>query len=272
MQQAAHDYVVTEQREAPLLLSMPHGGTELPPSIVPRLTSAGLEVADTDWWMDRLYDFAANLGATVVRTTLSRYVIDMNRDPSGASLYPGQATTELCPVQTFDGVPIYLPGQQPDDTEIAERRQVYFAAYHQTLAQELARLKARHGYAILYDCHSIRSVVPRLFAGRLPVFNIGTNSGLSCAPALEKVAVDAFASDRDFDHVLNGRFKGGWITRHYGQPKTGVHAIQLELAQRAYMDEAPPWRFDVTKADRLRPTLQRVLEAILGWAQRTLGA
>lgn len=267
-----HDHLVIERREAPLVLSMPHGGTELPPSIASRLTSDGLAVADTDWWMDRLYDFAADLGATVVRTTLSRYVIDVNRDPSGASLYPGQATTELCPLQTFDGVPIYRPGEAPDDAEIAERRTVYFEPYHQALARELARLKARHGYAILYDCHSIRSVVPRLFPGRLPVFNIGTNSGLSCAPGFETAAVEAFASDRNFDHVLNGRFKGGWITRHYGQPNSGVHAIQLELAQRAYMDETPPWRFDAAKADRLRPTLRRVLGAVLGWAQSTLGA
>jgi formiminoglutamase len=264
------DPIIVERRGGPLLLSMPHGGTELPDWIKPRLTQAGIDVADTDWWMDRLYDFAGELDATVVRTKQSRYVIDVNRDPSGRSLYPGQATTELCPVQTFDGAPIYRPGKEPNDAEIAERRQRYFAPYHEALEQELMRLKATHGHALLYDCHSIRSVVPRLFDGRLPVFNIGTNSGTSCAPGLEAEIVKAFALDANFDHVLNGRFKGGWITRRYGQPKNGVHAVQLEMAQLAYMNEAPPWSFDPVKAAKVRPTLHRALNGMLAWARANL--
>jgi N-formylglutamate deformylase len=266
----SNDFVIVERRDGPLLLSMPHAGTEIPDRLAPRLTDAGVAVADTDWWMERLYDFADELDATIIRMKLSRYVIDVNRDPSGRSLYPGQTTTELCPTLTFDGAAIYRPGRAPDEDDIAERRGRYFAPYHQALDSELARLKMAHGYALLYDCHSIRSVLPRLFEGTLPVFNIGTNGGASCAPGLQAEVVRAFAADESFDHVLNGRFKGGWITRHYGRPDHGVHAVQLEMAQRAYMAEVPPWALDSAKADRVRPTLRRALTAMIDWARKNL--
>lgn len=266
----ASDVVIVERRGGPLLLSMPHAGTGIPDWLRPRLTEAGAAVPDTDWWMERLYDFAETLDATVVRAKLSRYVIDVNRDPSGQSLYPGQTTTELCPLLTFDGLPIYRNGYTPGQRETAERRERYFAPYHQALERQLARLKSAHGYALLYDCHSIRSVLPRLFDGTLPVFNIGTNAGASCASGLQADVVRAFAADENFDHVLNGRFKGGWITRHYGRPQDGVHAVQLEMAQRAYMAEAPPWTYDADKADKVRPTLRGALAAMLGWARANL--
>lgn len=265
------DFLVIERRNGPLLLSMPHPGTVIPDWLAPRLTATGRAIDDTDWWMEKVYDFAAALDASVVRTTLSRYVIDCNRDPSGASLYPGQATTELCPIATFDGEALYESGKAPDAAEIAQRRARYFMPYHAALEAELARIKALHGYALLFDCHSIRSIVPRLFDGRLPVFNIGTNSGASCADGIAHAVVTACAAHAHYDHVLNGRFKGGWITRRYGRPAEGVHAVQLEMAQLAYMEETRPWRFDPAKTDALRPTLRAALTGMIEWAQRNLG-
>ncbi len=266
------DFLITERRGGPLLLSMPHGGTTIPDWLAPRLSANGTAIDDTDWWIDKLYDFAASLDATVLRTTLSRYVIDVNRDPSGASLYPGQATTELCPVTDFDGIPLYKDGEAPGEAEIADRRVRYFAPYHAALEAELARLKSIHGYALLFDCHSIRSVVPRLFEGRLPVFNIGTNSGAACDDGIAAAVVTACAAHPDFDYALNGRFKGGWITRRYGKPADGVHAVQLELAQLAYMEEARPWRFDPIKTQRLQPTLRTALAGMIDWGKTHFGA
>jgi N-formylglutamate amidohydrolase len=251
---------------------MPHGGTTIPDWLAPRLSEEGRAIDDTDWWIDQLYDFAEALDASVVRTTVSRYVIDCNRDPSGVSLYPGQATTELCPVQTFDGVSLYQDGEAPGDAEIADRRAKYFRPYHDALAAELARLKAIHGYALLFDCHSIRSVVPRLFEGRLPVFNIGTNSGASCDEGISAAVVKAVSAHPAYDHALNGRFKGGWITRHYGQPAQNIHAVQLELAQLAYMEEARPWRFDPIKTRDLQPTLRQALAGMIDWGKTHFGA
>ena len=265
------DFLEINEGDAPLVLSMPHGGQRLAPGLEAHLTEAGRGLGDTDWWIERLYDFAPELGASVVRTEISRTVIDVNRDPSGASLYPGQATTGLCPTTTFDGEPLYLEGQAPDDDEIAQRRESYFQPYHDALARRLQATVARHGYALLYDCHSIRSLVPRLFDGELPVFNIGTNGTGSCAAGLEQAAVEACAIAEGYSFVVNGRFKGGWITRHYGQPGAGVHAVQMELAQRAYMEETPPWNFDEARAARLRPVLKDLLGRMVDWAQRNLG-
>jgi len=258
--------VEVTRRGGPLVLSMPHAGTHVPPDIHECLTPLGRGLPDTDWWIDRLYDFATELDATVVCATASRYVIDVNRDPSGQSLYPGQATTDLCPTTTFDGDPLYAEGTEPDAVEIERRRRDWFEPYHAALAAEIGRVRERHGYALLYDCHSIRSRVPRLFDGELPVLNIGTNGSSSCAPGIEDAVVSACASQDIFTHVVNGRFLGGWITRHYGQPDTGVHALQMELAQRAYMEETPPWTFDEGRAAAIRPVLRDVLTAMLRWA------
>src|SRR5215216_6393872 len=204
------DWLDVRRGEAPLLLSIPHAGVELPEEFAPGLISPWLARRDADWWMDKLYDFAPSLGATVVRTGLSRTVVDVNRDPSGASLYPGQPTTELCPTMTFDGEPLYRSGEMLDPAEVAERRARFFDPYHEALSAEIERLRARHGRIVLYDGHSIRSVIPRLFEGELPHFNIGTNSGASCAPALQELAAEACAAT-PFSAVVNGRFKGGWI-------------------------------------------------------------
>jgi len=242
----------------PVVLGMPHVGTEIPDDLATRLNEAGRTIADTDWWIDRLYD-GLLASATVVRATFSRYVIDANRDPSGASLYPGQNTTGICPTTTFDGDPIYRQGHEPGDAEIAARTLTYHNAYHDALAGQIERVKARHGVAVLYDCHSIRSNVPYLFDGQLPVFNIGTNGGTTCAPEIEQAVVSVCSGADGFDFALNGRFKGGWTTRTYGRPALGVHAIQMEMGQRAYMEEIPPWTYREDRAGVIRPYLQDLL-------------
>jgi N-formylglutamate deformylase len=262
------DWVIIERREAPLIVSIPHEGTDLL-GFEPAFVDPWLARKDADWRLDELYDFVAPLGVTLLRTRLSRSIIDVNRDPSGASLYPGEATTELVPTTTFDGEPLYRPGLAPDAAEIAERRRLYFDPYHAALAGEIARLRQKHKRVALFDAHSIRSVIPRLFAGELPVFNLGTNSGASCDPGLcETIGAVLAASGQT--SVVDGRFKGGWITRAYGKPSEGVEALQLELACRAYMQEPQrpspknwPTPIDEKRATPTRATLKRALEAVL---------
>ena len=244
--------------DGPVLLAQPHGGTHLPKDIAKRLNDTGRALADTDWHIDRVYDGVLPR-ATVVRATFHRYVIDANRGPDDASLYPGQNTTGLCPVTDFDGRDIYHAGEAPQADEIADRLACFHAPYHAALEEELQRIRARHGVAILYDCHSIRSVIPFLFDGQLPDFNIGTNGSTTCAPIIEALVDNTCSAATGFSTVLNGRFKGGWTTRHYGRPVDNLHAIQMELAQRTYMAEAAPWDFDEPRAARLRPVLARVL-------------
>ena len=261
------------RNDAPLILSMPHAGVEVPTACAQGLLSPWLARRDADWWIDRLYDFAHELGATVVRTSISRTVIDVNRDPGGVSLYPGQATTELCPTMTFDGDALYDSNAAPDAAAIAERRATYYAHYHAALAGEISRLKAQHAAIVVYDCHSIRSRIPRLFAGDLPNFNLGTYEGASCAAALT-AAVEGVCDRTAYSRVTNGRFKGGFITRHYGRPHEGVHALQMELACRGYMHEVPgavepkswPPHYDEEYAAPLRQVLRSVLQACLGFA------
>jgi len=248
-----------EAGAGPILLAQPHGGIEIPESILTRLNQHGHARADTDWHISRLY---AGLAAdvTAVSTALHRYVIDANRDPADQSLYPGQNTTSLCPTTTFDGNEIYLPGQTPSTDEISERQRIYHQPYHDALQEQLERIHQKHGYVILYDCHSIRSLVPYLFDGKLPDFNIGTNSGASCDPAIEAAVQTVCATTEGYCAVSNDRFKGGWTTRHYGEPGRGFHAIQMELAQRNYMLERAPWSYANDKADKLRVILAEILK------------
>jgi N-formylglutamate deformylase len=251
------------RRGGPLLVSMPHVGAELPPPLAARFTGAARAVPDTDWHVDRLYDFLAELDATVLAARWSRLVIDLNRPPDGASLYPGQATTGLCPAELFDGTPVYREGQAPGAEEIAARRAAYWQPYHDALAAELARLKARHGRVLLWDAHSIAAAIPRLFDGRLPDHNIGTARGASCAPGMGEAVLEAARAFPAYSAVLNGRFVGGHITRAYGRPGQGIHAVQLELSQSAYMDGAPSFRFDEGRARALRPALKAMMRAAL---------
>jgi N-formylglutamate deformylase len=250
------------QGTSPIILAFPHTGTEVPPAIWDRLNDNGRILADTDWHIHRLYDGLLP-DATTVRATFHRYVIDANRDPAGVSLYPGQNTTGLVPDTDFDGNAIWKDGAAPTQTDIAERLADFHAPYHAAVAAEIERVKALHGVAILYDCHSIRSHIPFLFDGKLPDFNIGTDMGRTCAPEIEAAAVESCAHAEGYDHVLNGRFKGGWTTRHYGKPATGVHAIQMELAQCTHLaTETPPFAYDTAKAERLRIPLKQLLQRI----------
>lgn len=246
--------------DSPVVLGQPHGGTFVPDDIAPRFNANGAGLTDTDWHITRLYEGLLP-GATVVKSNVHRYVIDANRDPAGVSLYPGQNTTTLVPLTDFDGQPIWQEGQEPSVDEIEDRRIAYHAPYHAALEAELQRVREKHGIAILFDCHSIRSNIPFLFEGELPIFNTGTNNGATCAPELEQ-AVHQVAEDSGMSSILNGRFKGGWTTRHYGRPEIGIHAIQMEISQRAYMHETPPWEYDETRAAEARPHLQKMLEAL----------
>jgi formiminoglutamase len=256
------------QGDGPVVLGVPHAGTFVPDDIRARLNDTGLKLADTDWHVDRLYTGLLP-GATMVKANFHRYVIDANRDPEGVSLYPGQNTTTLCPVTDFDGRPIYHAGEEPDADEIEARRLAWHAPYHAALAAELDRVRARHGVAILYDCHSIRSVVPFLFDGTLPDFNTGTNNGTTCAPEIEAAVVSGAEAAEGYTSVLNGRFKGGWTTRHYGRPGEGLHAIQMELAQKTHLaTEDTPFAYDEAKADRLRIHLKDILSALDNLAPR----
>ncbi len=251
---------------APLLVSIPHMGTHVPDEIARRLTPAALALPDTDWHLDRLYDFLDALGASVLAATHSRYVVDLNRPPDDESLYPGQDVTGLVPLDTFARAPLYA-GPAPDAAEVAARRDRYWRPYHERLAAELERLKAAHGYALLWDAHSIASEVPRFFTGRLPDFNIGTGGGTAADPSLAAALLATARSAPGYTAVLNGRFKGGYITRRYGDPAHDVHAVQLELAQATYMEERPPFPFREDLAAGVRPHLRRMLERMLAWGR-----
>lgn len=250
--------------DSPVVLGLPHTGTELPTDIAATLNDQGLALADTDWHIHQLYDGLIP-GLTTVRTPIHRYAIDVNRDPGGVSLYPGQNTTSLCPLTDFDGQPIYRDGAAPDDAEIDRRRRLYHAPYHAALSAELDRVRGLYGFAILYDCHSIRSQIPFLFDGTLPDFNIGTNGGQTCAPGIEALTTVRCTAAPGLTTVVNGRFKGGWTTRHYGRPADGLHAIQMELAQSTYMLERPPWSYDPARATALRAHLTRILNDLSRW-------
>jgi N-formylglutamate amidohydrolase len=248
----------------PLLISVPHDGRELPQSIRTRMTAAGLRISDTDWHVAKLYNFARDFGAHVLVANYSRYVVDLNRSAGDGVLYPGQVVTGLCPTVTFSGEAIYSL-DEVDSVEIEERVGRYWQPYHEQIQATLDSIRRRFGYALLWDAHSIPSNVPRLFDGELPVLNLGSNDGRSCAGDLESVVAEVMLEQCN-SSVLNGRFKGGYITRNYGSPEHGVHALQLEIAQRAYMDERT-LLFDEGKADRLRPILQAMIDRFLRSAQ-----
>lgn len=259
------------QGSSPLLVSMPHVGTYLPPALAARMTAEGRTVPDTDWHIDRLYDFLEPLDATLLAATHSRYVIDLNRPPDNTSLYPGSSVTGLCPVDRFDNGPIYGNGAPLAADEIEERRITYWQPYHDAIVAALSQIHAQHGYALLFEAHSIRSVVPRFFEGRLPDINLGTASGASADPELAARLIECAGEAVAYTSVLNGRFKGGYITRHYGAPHDHVHAVQLELAQITYMDEDPPFAFDEAKANGVRPVLRSIVETMLGWGRERYG-
>lgn len=272
---STHEWLAVHHGELPFIVSFPHTGTEIPPDIEERLVSPWLARKDADYWVDVLYDFAHAMGATTLRTSLSRTVVDVNRDPSGASLYPGMTTTGLCPVETFDGEPLYRPGREPDAAEIARRRTAFFDPYHAALRAEIERLRERHDRVVLWDAHSIRSRMPRLFDGELPQFNLGTSGGASCDAELAR-AIENVCDSSGLSRITNGRFRGGWITRHYGAPERGIHAVQMELAMRGYLEEPAqpdernwPAELDDARAARLRVALRDAFSACIQFVTRS---
>jgi N-formylglutamate deformylase len=268
----SHEWLAVHHGDSPLIVSFPHTGTEIPAAIESRLISPWVGRKDADHWVDVLYDFAHPMGATTIRTALSRTVVDVNRDPSGASLYPGQPTTGLCPLETFDGEPLYPPGDEPVAAEVDRRRKSFFEPYHEAIRAQIARLRAIHPAVVLYDAHSIRSRVPRLFDGELPHLNLGTDGGRSADPALI-ADIERLCESSALSHVTDGRFRGGWITRHYGKPRDGIHAVQMELAMRGYLREPEslnertwPAPLDDVLAARLRVALRDILDTCMNFA------
>lgn len=250
---------------APLVVSLPHVGTLIPDELRDRYVERALGVEDTDWFLDRLYAFVKDRGASLLVPRYSRYVVDLNRPSDNRPMYAGSNNTELCPTRCFTGDPIYRDGRAPTEAEVRQRVATYWQPYHDALAAELARVRAEHGHVVLFDGHSIKSELPWLFEGRLPDMNLGTASGAACAPALADRIVAVFAAQSAYSHVLNGRFKGGHITRHYGNPAGGVHAVQLEMCWRAYMDETPPYVWHEARAAAVTPLLRRLIDTLIDW-------
>lgn len=254
----------------PLLISVPHAGKLVPDELQPKLTQIARSLPDTDWYVDQLYGFAEQMGASIIRATYSRYVVDLNRSPESASLYPNAPTSRVCPTHTFAGEALYREGTQPDDAEIADRLERYWHPYHQCIAEEIWRIRSDHGSALLWDAHSIASRMPTLFEGELPAFNFGTRDDSSCPRAIGEALLRTIQSDGRYSAVLNGRFKGGYITDAYGRPADRVFAVQLELAQRTYMDESRPSQYDPAHAQVVQPCIQQLLKIYLDSARNAL--
>jgi N-formylglutamate amidohydrolase len=256
---------VFEAGDTPLVIDVPHAGCAVPADIRERLSPSARPLPDTDWFVDKLYAFASGLGASMQVATHSRYVVDLNRPPDDTALYPGREQSALVPTRTFDGKPVYLPGKAPDEEERAARVSKFWRPYHDHLARHLEQVRGRFGFCVLWDAHAIRTEGASLFAGPLPDLNIGTNGGKSCDPGLTRLLADRCADLARFDHVVDGRFKGGYVTRHYGRPGRGYHAVQLELAQAIYMEETQTARFEPDRAAVLMSVLERLLGAVLRW-------
>lgn len=253
------------QGHTPLLLSLPHVGTALPEALAQRLTPRALQVEDTDWHLEALYAFVRDMGVGVIAPRYSRYVIDLNRPSENTPMYAGANNTELCPTRFFTGEPLYRAGQEPDGAEVQSRVAHYWQPYRQALSAEMERLQAIHGHAVLLEGHSIKSVLPWLFEGTLPDLNLGTASGASAAPSLREALAAVLSAQSGFSHVVDGRFKGGHITRQYGQPQRGWHAVQLEMCWKCYMAEEPPYHIDPARAERITPVLRALVQTLLEW-------
>jgi N-formylglutamate deformylase len=260
-----HDVYTLRRGTRPLLVSVPHVGTLIPEDQRERYVERAYATEDTDWHLDRLYDFVRELGASLLVPRYSRYLIDLNRPPEDAPMYPGVNNTELCPTRFFTGEPLYREGRAPDAAEVARRREIYWRPYHHALGVELQRLRAAHGHVVLFDAHSIQSRLPWLFQGRLPDLNLGTAGGTSCAPSLRDALAQVLESQSTFTHVVDGRFKGGYITRQYGRAAQGVHAVQLEMCWVCYMPERTPYAWDAEQAAKVQPLLRRLVDTMLSW-------
>lgn len=255
----------------PLLVSVPHVGTEIPPALAARMQPRAQQTEDTDWHLARLYDFVREMGAGLIVPRYSRFVVDLNRPPENTPMYPGSNNTELCPTHFFSGDPLYLPGQEPDDAEIRRRVATYWRPYHDALEAELQRLRAEHGHAILFEGHSIQTELPWLFDGRLPDLNLGTVDGAACTPTLRAALARALAAQNRFSHVVDGRFKGGYNTRHYGRPAERWQAVQMEMCWHCYMQTEPPWHYDEARALHAQVVLRTLVQAMLDWRPDAAG-
>ena len=251
-------------------MSIPHVGEYIPDDIIEKLMPIAGFVPDTDWYLDRLYNFADDLGVSVLKANYSRYVIDLNRAPDSRALYPGANNTELVPTSTFLELPLYETSKKPDADEIISRKEIYWAPYHQHIMDTITELRDRHGYCVLFDCHSIKSVVPRFFDGILSDFNIGTAEGTSCDIELENLLSDTLSKYSNFSLAINGRFKGGYITRQYGKPEQGIHAFQLELSTATYMDEEPDFKWREDLAELVRPSLKDMMQVAVKWRPKQM--
>jgi formiminoglutamase len=256
------DWLHVHKGDQPIIISIPHAGQRLLASQNEDLIDPRAALDDTDHFVDRLYDFAFDMGISLIRSDMSRLVIDLNRDPEGVSLYPGRSTTGLVPTTDFKGLILYHEGKEPDNLEIRQRLIDYYHPYHEAIRQEINRLRIKFGRVILYDAHSVRSVLPWLFEGGLPLFNIGTNAGSTCSPALTEAVIKVCGPDS----VINGRFKGGYITRHYTNLNNGIETIQMELSKRGYMDEERTL-WDDGRALALQKTLKTIMTICLKHAQ-----
>jgi N-formylglutamate deformylase len=261
----ASDICTLHRGTAPLLVSIPHVGTAIPDELRGRYAERAIAVEDTDWHLDEVYAFVREMGASLLLPRHSRYVIDLNRPPENAPMYPGVNNTELCPTRFFTGDALYRSGEGPPDAEIEARCERYWRPYHRALEAELARIQALHGHVVLFDAHSIKSELPWLFEGRLHDLNLGTADGSSCAPDLRARLAQVLAAQDRYSHVVDGRFKGGHITRHYGRPSAGRHAVQLEMTWRCYMREEPPFEVDAERLAALQPTLRALIATMRDW-------
>ena len=265
---ADHPSFHLQRGTTPLLVSLPHCGEHIPDELRAHYLPRALAVEDTDWHLHRLYAFAADMGASVLQPRASRFVIDLNRPSDNAPMYPGANNTELCPTRFFTGDPIYVDGAAPSEAAIAGRISQWWQPYHDAIAAELARLKAEHGHAVIFDGHSIKSELPWLFEGRLPALNLGTVDGASCAPSLREQLRGVLAAQDRYSHVVDGRFKGGYITRHYGRPVDNIHAVQLEMIWDCYMEETPPYAYRPDKAAQVQPLLRELVRTMRDWRPR----
>ena len=249
----------------PLLVSLPHAGTHIPEHVQQALVPRALLVEDTDWFLDQLYDFVRDMGASLLVPRHSRYVVDLNRPSDNAPMYPGSNNTELCPTRSFTGDTLYREGMSPSAADVTQRVATYWQPYHDALRAELTRLTTTHGHAVLFDGHSIKSQLPWLFDGTLPDLNLGTARGAACAPSLRDALAAVLRSQERFSVAIDGRFTGGYITREYGRPAHGVHAVQLEMCWSTYMSETPPYAWRAEQASQVQPLLRQLVGTMLDW-------
>lgn len=250
--------------KVPILLSVPHCGTEFPQELKGQYKQHLINAPDdTDWFVNRLYDFAASMGITMIHSTFSRWVIDLNRDPESKPLYTdGRIITALCPSTTFAGESIYNDERKEvDQAEVKRRLGIYYAPYHDQLAKKIFELKNKFGKVLLWECHSIRKFVPTVHTEKFPDLILGSNDGKSAAPGIIETTLEHLGKS-PFTLKHNHPFKGGYITRHFGNPSENAHALQLEMTKVNYMDDSE-LNYDGARAEAVRKVLMKVFSELI---------